>query len=80
MYENPKPWDLAISQDEFTYNDSPNRSTGMSHFQIVYGMHPRGVYELRYLGKQERRSAEGEELCMDCRRISRRDYMKVQKI
>ena len=33
----------------------------MSPFQIVYGMHPIGVYELRYLGKQERRSAESEE-------------------
>ena len=32
----------------------------MSPFQIVYGMHPRGVYELRYLGKQEKRSAQGE--------------------
>ena len=32
----------------------------MSPFQIVYGMHPRGVYEFRYLGKQERRSEEGE--------------------
>ena len=33
----------------------------MSPFQIVYGMHPRGVYELRDLGKQEKRSAEGED-------------------
>ena len=29
-------------------------------FQIVYGMNPRGVYELRNLGGQERRSADGE--------------------
>ena len=32
----------------------------MSPFQIVYGMHPRGVYELIYLGKQEIWIAEGE--------------------
>jgi len=42
---------LALAQVEFTYNDSPNKSTGMSPFHTVHGMHPRGVYELRYLGK-----------------------------
>ena len=51
VYEHPKQWEFALAQAEFTYNDSPNRSTGMSPFQIVYGMHPRGVYEIRYFGK-----------------------------
>ena len=32
----------------------------MSTFHIVYGMHPRGVYEIINLGGQERRSADGE--------------------
>ena len=51
VHQNPKQWDLALAQAEFAYNDTPNRSTGMSPFQIVFGMHPRGVYELRDLGK-----------------------------
>jgi hypothetical protein len=51
VHENPKQWDKMLSQVEFAYNDSPNRSKGMSPFQIVYGMHPRGVYELRNLGE-----------------------------
>ena len=51
MYQNPKQWALALSQAEFSYNDTPNQSTGMSPFQIVFGMNPRGVYELRNLGK-----------------------------
>ena len=29
-------------------------------FKILYGMHPRGVYELRDLGQLEKRSADGE--------------------
>ena len=32
----------------------------MSHFQIVYGMHREGLYELRYLGKWEKIIVEGD--------------------
>lgn len=53
-------WDRVLSQAEFAYNDSPNRNTGYSPFQILYGMHPSGVHELWDLGKLERRSADGE--------------------
>ena len=54
-------WDRVLAQAEFAYNDSPNRSTGYSPFQVLYGMHPRGVHELRDLGKLERRSVDGED-------------------
>lgn len=37
---NPKQWDLVLPQDEFTYNRSTHRSTGMSPFLIVYGQNP----------------------------------------
>ena len=62
MYKNPKNWDLSLAQAEFAYNDTPNQSTGMSLFQIIFGMNPRGVYELRNLGKQEIRSAKAKQL------------------
>jgi len=42
-----------FAQVEFTYNDSPNRSTRMSPFKIMYGMYPRGGYEVNNLGKWE---------------------------
>lgn len=50
-----------LAQVEFAYNDSPNRSMGISPFQILYGMHPHGIYELRDLGQLECRSADGED-------------------
>ena len=59
MYEKPKQWELALDQAEFSYNDSPNRSTCMSPFHIFYGMNPIGVYEHRNLGGLKRRSADG---------------------
>jgi hypothetical protein len=54
-------WDSILPQAEFAYNDSVNRSTGQSPFQIVYGMQPRGVYELRDLEQTTTRSASAEE-------------------
>ncbi len=59
--ENPKQWDKVLVEAKFSYNDSPNRNIGMSPFQILYGMHPRGVYELRDLGQLEKRSVDGED-------------------
>ena len=40
-------WDNILPHAEFAYNDSLNRSTGQSPFEVVYGMQPRGVSELR---------------------------------
>jgi hypothetical protein len=45
--EHHGSWDSILLQAEFAYNDSLNRSTGKSPFQIVYGMQPRRVSELR---------------------------------
>ena len=59
--ESPKQWDRVLAQSKFSYNDSLNISTRMSPFQILYGMYPRGVCELRDLGQLEKRSADGEE-------------------
>ena len=69
---NPRQWDLALAQDKFSYNDTRNKSTGMSPFQIVFGMHPRGVYELRDLGKQETRSAKAEEFSEQMQKLQGR--------
>ena len=63
--EHPNQWDLALPQAEFSYNDSPNRSTGLSPFKIVYGTNPRGVFELRDLGMMEKRSADAKDFAPD---------------
>jgi hypothetical protein len=36
--EHHSQWDHILPQTEFAYNDSINRTTGQSPFQIVYGM------------------------------------------
>ena len=62
--EHPKQWDQAPPQAQFAYNDSPNRSTRLSLFQIVYGMQSRGIYELRNLGKIEMRRVDVEDFAI----------------
>ena len=53
--ENPSHWDMVLAQDEFSYNDLMNKSTGKSPFHIVYGRSPKGVVDLimfPYLGER----------------------------
>jgi hypothetical protein len=54
---------------EFAYNNSPNRSTRQSPFQIMYGMQPRGVSELRDLEQHEFRSAGVEDFAADMQEL-----------
>jgi hypothetical protein len=54
-------WDHILPKAEFAYNDSVNRSTGQSPFQVVYGMHPRGIFELRDSKQTVTKSASAEE-------------------
>ena len=67
--DKPKGWDMILPQAEFAYNNSLNRSTGKSPFQIVYGNSPRNASELRKLDKGEISSAEVEEFAEHLKNI-----------
>jgi hypothetical protein len=54
-------WDQIMAQAEFEFNNLVNRSIGKSPFEIVYGIHPRGIIELRYLNQDEFRSVGAED-------------------
>lgn len=59
----------STSSRIYSYNDSMNRNIGRSPFEVVYGMHPRGVYELRDMQGIDRRSAQGEDFVVAIRDI-----------
>jgi hypothetical protein len=59
--EHHSQWDNILSQTKFAYNDSVNRSTGQSPFQVVYGMQPRGIFELMDSEQTATRSVSAEE-------------------
>ena len=51
---------MVLAQAKFAYNNSMNRSIGKTPFDIVTGMHPRGILDLRDVAGEEKRSAKGE--------------------
>ena len=67
--EHRSQWDQILLQAEFAYNDSPNKSTGKIPFQIVYGMHPRRISELIYLGQTKFRSAGTEDFVTKIKKL-----------
>jgi hypothetical protein len=69
VIEHHNQWDQIMPQAKFAYNDSPNRSTGKSPFQILYGMQPRGVYELRDLEQSDIRSVGVEDFAAEMQRL-----------
>ena len=54
-------WDLILPQAKFAYNNSINRSTDRSPFQIVYGSSPSTTPKLSKMEQGERTSAKVEE-------------------
>lgn len=71
--------ELIISQVEYSFHDSTNRSTRKSPFEIVYGMHPRGILELIDLKRFDRSSAQGEDFSITMKDIHHRVKETLQK-
>ena len=57
----PSNWEMVLAQAKFSYNNSVNRSTRKTPFEIVTGMHPRGILDLRDVVGEEKRNTVGEE-------------------
>lgn len=51
---------------------------GCNPFQILYGMHPHRVHELRDLGQQERRSTDGEDFANVIKYLHEQVKIKLQ--
>lgn len=54
--DHPRTWDLVFPLAEFTYNNSVNRSIGMSPFQAIIGYKPRTLVDLLPISTMNKRS------------------------
>lgn len=62
-------WDQLLAQVEYAYNDTINRTTRKSPFEVIYGLHPRGILELRDLGNATTRSGYVEDFAQSIKEI-----------
>ncbi|CAL2237612.1 unnamed protein product [Prunus armeniaca] len=59
--EHIKSWDSVLPIAEFAYNNSVNRTTGMSPFEVVYGHKLRAPIDLMPMSASHRSSASANE-------------------
>jgi hypothetical protein len=67
-----------LSQAEFSYNDSPKRSTGQVPFYIMYGRQPRGVSKLRKLEQNQFRSARADNFAAEMQELHSKIKERLQ--
>jgi hypothetical protein len=79
VIEHHSQWDNILPQAEFAYNDSINRSTWQSPFQIFYGMQPRGVSELRGSEHNATRGASAEDFAEAMKELHNQVRERLQK-
>jgi hypothetical protein len=72
-------WDQMLPQAEYAYNDSVNRTIGKSPFEVVYGLHPRGVFELRNLENSEGRSAYVDDFSQSMKEVHEQVKKQLQE-
>ena len=72
-------WDTILPQAEYAFNDSVNRSTGLTPFQIVYGNHPRGILELRDIKQMERTSAQAQDFAQVMKEVQEQVKDRLMK-
>lgn len=46
VQSHPKQWDNFIAQAEFSFNSMVNRSTGKTHFSVVYTKEPNAIIDV----------------------------------
>ena len=72
-------WDTILPQEEFSFNESINRSTGKTLFQVVYGLQPKGPLDLTKLPSDFKISAHGQELVVLITKVHQQVKETLQK-
>lgn len=67
--EYGQSWDQLIHQAKYAHNDSVNRSTGKSPFEVVYGMHPKGIMQLRDITNLQHKSGTSDDMAHSMKEV-----------
>lgn len=72
-------WDLLLAHAEFAYNNSTNRSTGCSPFEVVTGMKPRTPAVLVPLPLHSRHSAGADDFLQHVQTIHKEVRSRIER-
>ncbi|KAD7479276.1 hypothetical protein E3N88_02412 [Mikania micrantha] len=74
---NLKQWEDLLPQAEFAYNRAPNKTTGVSPFQVVYGLNPHTPLDLAVLDTSSKFSQEASDRASDIKTLHQRVHDKI---
>ncbi|GJS26466.1 RNA-directed DNA polymerase [Tanacetum coccineum] len=77
--ENPRQWDLVLSQAEFAYNRSHNRTTGKTPFEVVSGVNPITPLDLTPLPTTTHFSSSGEAQAQQVQQMHAQIRARIEK-
>lgn len=77
--DKPKQWDTVLTHAEFAFNRTPNCTTRMSPFEIVYGRIPNGVLELAPIPTVGRKSSKGDSMVDEIGSIHKLVKQRIQE-
>ncbi|XP_017255857.2 transposon Ty3-I Gag-Pol polyprotein isoform X1 [Daucus carota subsp. sativus] len=80
--DKPKQWDLVLPFAEFAYNNSKNRTTQLSPFEVVGGLSPNTVLDLAPIPNPKKASAKAEEMVERIKEIHEqvRDHIEASNL
>ncbi|GKC25996.1 putative CCCH-type zinc finger family protein [Tanacetum coccineum] len=76
--DKPKQWDLVLPFTEFAFNNSKNRTTQRSPFEIVHGVSPYSVTDLTPIPNLRKANVKADELAEHIKSIHEEVKLQVK--
>ena len=76
--DHPRTWDTILPRAEFAYNNSVNRTTGLTPFEIVHGYKPRAPVDLIPMSPTQRVSESAESFALRMHELHKQISEKMQ--
>ncbi|GJV31020.1 RNA-directed DNA polymerase [Tanacetum coccineum] len=76
---NLKQWEDLLPRAEFAYNRAPNKTTGLSPFEVVYGLNPSTPLDLAALDTTSKFSKEASDLAAEIKTIHQKVHDRITK-
>jgi len=77
--KNVKGWDEALSHAEFAFNRTPSKATGLSPFQVVYGVNSCTPFDLTPISTSTKFCWEANKRVKDIQELHAKVRARIEK-